>query len=163
MPSTYIFDIKVFWFNMQERALKEGKCPINDSTDDDWLILLLVCTYFSGYCLTWHRQTLLSHQWDVWSYLHKENTGTCFVVRRGSAVSTPKRTAYLNRCSSYTRRSKDEQYMITRMHDYKQHAAHLSMSHFTRYNASIMKKRSSCGHYPIRDRLHTFSQSNLTA
>ena len=31
------------------------------------------------------------------------------------------------------------------------------------YNASMMNKRSSYGHYPIRDRLHTFSQSNLTA
>ena len=33
----------------------------------------------------------------VWLWLCKENTGMCFVVRRGSAVSTLKRTANVNR------------------------------------------------------------------
>ena len=33
----------------------------------------------------------------------------------------------------YTTRSEDEQYLITQIHDYNQHAAQLSMSHFTRW------------------------------
>ena len=38
------------------------------------------------------------------------------------------------RCRNYTGRSVNEQYRNTRMHDYRQHAAQLTMSHFTRYN-----------------------------
>ena len=45
----------------------------------------------------------------------------------GSLISCSRRR-------SYTRRSVNEQYRITRMHDYRQHATQLARSHLTRYN-----------------------------